>query len=82
MWASGNGGLYSDCCAADGYVTNVYTIPIGSASIDGTAVYYDEKCSAKMAVVFMYSSTGSVQVVVGATGEEEKGRRRDEGAVC
>ncbi|KAL5489342.1 hypothetical protein EMCRGX_G018425 [Ephydatia muelleri] len=64
VWASGNGGLYSDCCAADGYVTNVYTIPIGSASIDGTAVYYDEKCSAKMAVVFMYSSTGSVQVVL------------------
>ena len=63
IWASGNGGLNSDCCAADGYVTNVYTIAIGSASSAGTAVYYDEKCSAKMAVVYMYTTSGSVQVV-------------------
>ena len=67
MWASGNGGTYSDCCAADGYVTNPYTIAIGSVSSAGTVVYYDEKCSAKMAVVFVFTTSGSVQVVCDST---------------
>ena len=77
MWASGNGGLYSDCCAADGYVTNVNNIPIGSASTDGTAVYYDEKCSAKMAVVFHVQQhricTSSGRCYWGGRGREEEG---------
>eukprot|EP00731_Ephydatia_muelleri_P028842 Em0020g486a len=70
IWASGNGGTYADCCAADGYVTNLYTIAIGSASSAGTAVYYDEKCSAKMAVVFVYTTSGSVQVSTATIGEK------------
>ena len=52
VWAAGNGG-HLDTCAADGYASSIYTIAIGAANSNGTAAPYDERCSAKMAVVLM-----------------------------
>ena len=56
VFASGNGGRYHDSCAADGYVNSIYTIAVGSADQDGRQAYYDEDCSAKMAVTFSHNS--------------------------
>ena len=55
MWAAGNGGEYLDSCAADGYVSSIYTIAIGSVGSHGYAAFYDERCSAKMAVTFVHN---------------------------
>ena len=64
VWAAGNGGEKNDSCAADGYVQSIYTIAIGSAASDGSPAYYDEMCSAKMAVVFVNNpSSYSLHVV-------------------
>ena len=52
-----------DSCAADGYVSSIYTIAIGSAASDGTQASYDEDCSGKMAVVFVNNPHGQVSVV-------------------
>lgn len=59
MFASGNGGSHYDSCAADGFVNSIYTIAVGSADQNGEQAYYDEDCSAKMAVTFSYNSNTS-----------------------
>ena len=56
VWAAGNGGAKQDSCASDGYVNSIYTIAIGSANENGEPAYYDEECSAKMAVTFNHHS--------------------------
>ena len=58
MWAAGNGGANHDSCAADGYVNSIYTIAVGSVDQSGRQAFYDENCSAKMAVTFSYNSDG------------------------
>ena len=68
VWAAGNGGQY-DSCAADGYITSIYTIAVGSANDIGNPAYYDEQCSAKMVVTFnansySFSCAGSYDDVV------------------
>ena len=50
-FAAGNGGDI-DTCAADGYSNSIYTISVGSAGSNGRPSYFDESCSAKMAVTF------------------------------
>ena len=56
IFASGNGGHNGDSCAADGYASNIYTIAVGSANQLGEQAFYDEDCSAKMAVTYNYNS--------------------------
>ena len=56
MWASGNGGLSYDSCAADGYASSIYTIAVGSADQNGKQASYDEDCAAKMAVTYSFNS--------------------------
>ena len=56
IFSSGNGGHYGDSCAADGYASSIYTIAVGSANQLGEQAYYDEDCSAKMAVTYSYNS--------------------------
>ena len=53
MWAAGNGGDVVDSCAADGYSNSIYTIAVGAANSNGSAAYYDERCSGKMVVTLM-----------------------------
>ena len=45
MFASGNGGQNDKFCAADGYVSNRYTIGVGSADQAGRQAFYDRDCS-------------------------------------
>lgn len=52
MWASGNGGLHDDSCAADGYASSIYTFCVGSATENGNFPIYGEMCSATMAVTY------------------------------
>ena len=56
MRAAGNGGTYFDSCAADGYVSSIYTIAVGSADQNGGPADYDEECAAKMVTTFSYNS--------------------------
>lgn len=51
MWATGNGGLTSDDCNADGYVSSVETLAVGSVSNQGKMPYFMEQCTSTMAVV-------------------------------
>lgn len=52
MFAAGNGGDEFDTCAADGYVSSIFTISVGSVAIDGRQSFYDEECSGKLVVAF------------------------------
>lgn len=51
MWATGNGGNYDDDCSADGYVSNVHTLSVGSINDSGKRPYFMEICSSTMVVV-------------------------------
>uniref|UniRef100_K1QCZ6 Proprotein convertase subtilisin/kexin type 4 n=1 Tax=Magallana gigas TaxID=29159 RepID=K1QCZ6_MAGGI len=51
VWAAGNGGL-RDNCNADGYVNNIYTIPITSVDADGKAADYAEVCAPVFAATY------------------------------
>ncbi len=66
LFASGNGGEVVDSCAADGYTNSIYTIGIGAANSDGEQTEYDERCTGKMAVTFV-DSTSQAQLVVSLT---------------
>lgn len=55
-FASGNGGANGDSCAADGYVNSIYTIAVGSADQTGKQAFYDENCTAKIAVTYSFNS--------------------------
>ena len=52
VFATGNGGLFGDSCAFDGYVNNVNTIPIGPFSKNGGVPRYAEPCSSVMAAAY------------------------------
>ena len=56
VWASGNGGLYSDSCACDGYSNSIYTISVGSISEYGTKPWYSEECSSILVSTLSSSS--------------------------
>ncbi|XP_070568384.1 neuroendocrine convertase 2-like [Ptychodera flava] len=56
VWASGNGGLTDDDCAADGYVSSIYTIAIGAITGQGHSAFFIESCSPVMAVTLVGST--------------------------
>ncbi|XP_073989026.1 neuroendocrine convertase 1-like isoform X2 [Rhodnius prolixus] len=56
IFASGNGKFHGDNCGADGYINSIFTVPVASASQEGKAVYYGERCAAIMATAY---SSGS-----------------------
>ena len=57
MWSSGNGGRYSDSCACDGYVNNIYTFAISGITERHKRPAYLEECASVLATV--YSSGNS-----------------------
>ena len=61
VWSAGSGGDLLDSCAADGYASSIYTIAIGAANSDGTAAYYDEMCSGKMATAIIGNQFAGMQ---------------------
>ena len=62
VWSNGNGGDY-DHCAADGYVSSIYTISVGTIRVDGHYSYSDERCSAKTVVAYVTDVTGNAATV-------------------
>jgi len=52
IWATGNGGMMTDDCNADGYVNSIYTLGIGSVNEHGVSTYYGEQCPSMMAVTY------------------------------
>lgn len=51
VWATGNGGLTFDDCNADGYVSSIETLAVGSVSNNGEIPYFMEQCTSTMAVI-------------------------------
>ena len=83
MWAAGNGGINEDSCASDGYVNSIYTIAIGSVNEKGEPAYYDEECSAKMAVTFHHHSNPYSSLhVVSSNLENSFFYQRDQFVTC
>ena len=52
MFAAGNGGEEYDTCAADGFVSSIYTISVGSVTVSGDQSFYDERCPGKLITAF------------------------------
>lgn len=61
VFAAGNGGK-DDNCNADGYVSNLYTIPITSIGIDQKAAPYSEVCASAFSAT--YSSISERYLVI------------------
>ncbi|ESO89305.1 hypothetical protein LOTGIDRAFT_106119, partial [Lottia gigantea] len=51
VWATGNGGANDDDCSADGYVSSIETLSIGSISDKGRKPFFMENCTSTIAVV-------------------------------
>lgn len=51
-WASGNGGVYGDSCACDGYVNSIYVMAISSTTDHGSKPWYLEECSGVLASTY------------------------------
>lgn len=51
VWATGNGGMNGDNCNADGYVSSIETLSVGSINDWGHRPFYMENCTSTIAVV-------------------------------
>lgn len=60
VFASGNGGRFSDSCNFDGYTNSIYTITVGAIDHKGMHPLYSEACSAVMVVTY---SSGSGEYI-------------------
>jgi len=52
VWATGNGGRYSDYCSCDGYINSPFTISIGAVDNCGRKPWYSEACPGTFAVTY------------------------------
>ena len=52
VWSSGNGGIFDDSCACDGYANSIYTLSISSLSENGYRPWYLEECSSTIAATY------------------------------
>lgn len=52
-----------DNCAADGYVGNIHTIAISSATMEGKAPEYAERCPAVIATAYSGGIDDGVKIV-------------------
>lgn len=58
VWASGNGGRYTDSCNCDGYTNSIFTLSISSASQGGYKPWYLEECSSTLATTYSSGTPG------------------------
>ena len=65
VFAAGNGGMFVDSCAFNGYVNNIYTIAITGINRDGSIPGYGEHCAGIMAVTYSRDIFGDSSPVVG-----------------
>ena len=63
MWASGDGGEDDDC-AADGYVSSIYTIAVGAVGVDGLKSPFHECCPAKMVAIYVTNDDRGCPAIV------------------
>ena len=63
VWASGNGGRYSDNCNCDGYTNSIWTLSVSSATENGLIPWYSEACSSTLATTYSSGSSGERKVV-------------------
>ena len=63
VWASGNGGRFSDNCNCDGYTNSIYTISISSTSENEEIPWYSEFCASTLASTYSSGSTNERQIV-------------------
>ena len=52
VWASGNGGRFSDSCSCDGYANSIYTLSISSTSENSEKPWYLEECTSTLATTY------------------------------
>jgi len=52
VWASGNGGRFSDSCSCDGYANSIYTLSISSTSEMSEKPWYLEECTSTLATTY------------------------------
>ncbi|KAJ1968398.1 pheromone processing endoprotease, partial [Dimargaris xerosporica] len=52
VFATGNGGYFSDNCNYDGYTNSIYTISVGAIDHKEDHPYYSEPCSAQLVVTY------------------------------
>ncbi|VDK21054.1 unnamed protein product [Taenia asiatica] len=64
VWASGNGGRRGDSCAADGYVSSIYTLAVSSVTEHNTQPWYLEKCAAILVSTYSSGGPGESGIVV------------------
>ncbi|XP_068159733.1 furin-like protease 2 isoform X1 [Drosophila tropicalis] len=58
VWASGNGGRYTDSCNCDGYTNSIFTLSISSATQAGFKPWYLEECSSTLATTYSSGTPG------------------------
>uniref|UniRef100_W4VRF9 furin n=1 Tax=Corethrella appendiculata TaxID=1370023 RepID=W4VRF9_9DIPT len=58
IWASGNGGRYTDSCNCDGYTNSIFTLSISSATQGGFKPWYLEECSSTLATTYSSGTPG------------------------
>nr|XP_036218232.1 furin-like protease 2 [Bactrocera oleae] len=58
VWASGNGGRYTDSCNCDGYTNSIFTLSISSATQGGYKPWYLEECSSTLATTYSSGTPG------------------------
>ncbi|XP_065216778.1 furin-like protease 1 isoform X2 [Planococcus citri] len=62
VWASGNGGRYSDNCNCDGYTNSIFTLSVSSATQSDKVPWYSESCAATLATTYSGGSTWEAQI--------------------
>ena len=67
VFAAGNGGLFKDSCAYNGYVNNIYTIAITGLNKDGSSPTYAEDCPGIMASAYSRDTLRGYGEVVSKT---------------
>lgn len=72
VWASGNGGRDDDSCSCDGYINNMHTVTISSATEHGWFPWYGEKCAAVIATAYSSGLAGEKMIVSFACSRDTK----------
>ncbi|KAL9963202.1 hypothetical protein ACROYT_G032380 [Oculina patagonica] len=66
VFSGGNGGIYKDHCAFNGYVNNIYTIAITGVRSDGSIPLFAMPCTGIMAVTYTRDTLGGKSKVITA----------------
>ena len=70
VFSGGNGGIFKDSCAFNGYVNSIYTIAITGLESDGSLPVFSEPCAGIMAVTYTRDTFGDTAKVVGRSIKE------------